>query len=283
MGSPGPVANGCPNPDRRSDPQHGATSCCRLRHLTTAERGWSTKGPPHRGQAKQSPLPAAVEATTRMTYRQSTSQRPAPSECWIVAFAIARPSGYAKTKAVVSSPGRTRLIWAIARATSYWARRDQDACFSAKRSPREGSRGPWRRPRRQRVRVRVLPRVSMRPHLVALALDLRRKPLVGRSRRRRLLSRDRTCQAQRPRDRRSDAAGPMQRPRTALSHLVGSRCGTRSGRTPGFGPVVARSLQAPRLRYRRDAGRDRATIVRPAFIGSRVRAQQRRGPGSASR
>ena len=42
------------------------------RHLTTAQRGWSTVGPPHGGRAKQSPLPAAVEATTRMTYRHSS-------------------------------------------------------------------------------------------------------------------------------------------------------------------------------------------------------------------
>jgi hypothetical protein len=40
------------------------------RRLTTAERGGSTHGPPQWGQAKQSFLPAAVEATTRMTYRQ---------------------------------------------------------------------------------------------------------------------------------------------------------------------------------------------------------------------
>ena len=41
----------------------GATSCCRLRHLTTVGTGWSLAGPPQRA-SNRGPLPAAVEATT---------------------------------------------------------------------------------------------------------------------------------------------------------------------------------------------------------------------------
>ena len=41
-----------------------------LRHLTPAGRGWSLAGPPTRA-SNRGPLPAAVEAKTRMPYEQS--------------------------------------------------------------------------------------------------------------------------------------------------------------------------------------------------------------------
>src|SRR5437763_16443747 len=40
---------------------------------------------------------------------------------------------------------------------------------------------------------------------------------------------------------------PMQRPWIALSRLVGSTCGARSWRTPGFGPVVSERSASIRL------------------------------------